>query len=130
MEKNTNFNTLSSCTEEANEIYQKYVHFCDECPKAHDFTCSGADSLRCDKEKSKLVDGFFKLYDRRIICVVMNEGVLRSAINTEHSTFENLDIEGFIKKYYTNHKRYEGDEFRFLRCNEANRLRQETRGYR
>lgn len=115
---------------EAAKTYEKYVHFCDECPKAHDFTCSGADSLRCDKEKSKLLDGFFKLYDRRIICVVMNEGVLRSAINTEHSTFENLDIEGFIKEYYTNHKRYEGDEFRFLRCNEANHLIQETRGYR
>lgn len=115
---------------EAAETYEKYVHFCDECPKAYDFTCSGADSLRCDKEKSKLLDGFFKLYDRRIICVVMNEGVLRSVINTEHSTFENLDIEGFIKEYYTNHKRYEGDEFRFLRCNEANRLIQETRGYR
>lgn len=120
----------NNASAEAAEAYEKYVHFCDECPKAYDFTCSGADSLRCDKEKSKLLDGFFKLYDRRIICVVMNEGVLRSAINTEYSTFENLDIEGFIKEYYTNHKRYEGDEFRFLRCNEANRLIQETRGYR
>ena len=128
--KNKYIREYNNVSAEAAKAYEKYVHFCDECPKAYDFTCSGADSLRCDKEKSKLLDGFFKLYDRRIICVVMNEGVLRSVINTEHSTFENLDIEGFIKEYYTNHKRYEGDEFRFLRCNEANRLIQETRGYR
>ena len=37
------------------EAIYDYLHFCDECPKAHDFTCSGADVNRCEKEKEKLL---------------------------------------------------------------------------
>lgn len=33
-----------------------YMHFCDECPKAYYFTCSGADAKKCEKEKNKLFD--------------------------------------------------------------------------
>ena len=36
-------------------VYQ-YIHFCDNCPKAYDFTCSGADSKKCEEVKAKLLE--------------------------------------------------------------------------
>ena len=29
------------------EAKYKFMHRCDECPKAHDFTCSGAEAQSC-----------------------------------------------------------------------------------
>lgn len=42
---------------DAQKLY-KYMHWCDDCPKAYDFTCSGADAKRCEEEKNKLFGGF------------------------------------------------------------------------
>ena len=46
--------TREEIEEMLKDLYIKYRDFCNECPKAHDFTCSGADSLRCQKEKDKI----------------------------------------------------------------------------
>lgn len=37
------------------EAYRQYMHFCDDCPKAYDNTCSGSDSLQCEREKDALL---------------------------------------------------------------------------
>lgn len=29
------------------EAKRKFMHRCDECPKAHDFTCNGAEAQSC-----------------------------------------------------------------------------------
>lgn len=34
-----------------NELKRKYMQWCDDCPKAYDNTCSGADVKRCEAEK-------------------------------------------------------------------------------
>lgn len=33
------------------EKYRLYMQWCNECPKAHNFTCSGADAKECEQEK-------------------------------------------------------------------------------
>ena len=43
------------------EIIFDYYHFCQECPKAYDFTCSGFDSNKCQEEKKKLLTKLKKL---------------------------------------------------------------------
>jgi hypothetical protein len=37
------------------EKYRLYMQWCNECPKAHNFTCSGADAKKCEQEKQKLL---------------------------------------------------------------------------
>lgn len=118
---------LSAVPAEAAKIYKQYIHFCDECPKVYDFTCSGADSKRCEKEKASLIDEFFKRYDRRIICVVMNEGVYRGSLNTQLSSFDKLNFGAAIEAFYEEHERFENDEFHFVRAEEANRLIREAK---
>lgn len=39
----------------AQEAYRQYMQFCDECSKAHDFTCSGADAAKCEAAKEELL---------------------------------------------------------------------------
>ncbi len=104
---------------EAAETYEKYVHFCDECPKAYDFTCSGADSERCGKVKKSLLDEFFEKYDRRIFCIVLNKGVVRGVFNTKISSFSRLNADAVIEKFYKHHKLRENDEFHFVRTEKA-----------
>lgn len=40
---------------EDTEKYRLYMQWCNECPKAHDFTCSGVDAKKCEQEKQKLL---------------------------------------------------------------------------
>ena len=40
---------------QAAEKYRLYMQWCNECPKAYDFTCSGADAKKCEQEKQKLL---------------------------------------------------------------------------
>lgn len=47
-------NALSNITDVNALIYQ-YMHFCDECNKAYDFTCSGANAKKCEVAKNKLL---------------------------------------------------------------------------
>ena len=42
------------------EAMYKFKHFCDDCPKNYDFTCSGADAKKCEEQKSKLLEGYSK----------------------------------------------------------------------
>ena len=43
-------------TEELKKHSQtKYIHWCDDCPKAYDDTCSGADAVKCEAEKSQFL---------------------------------------------------------------------------
>ena len=36
-----------------NEVLYKLHHWCDNCSKAYDFTCSGRDAKRCDEYKDE-----------------------------------------------------------------------------
>jgi hypothetical protein len=42
------------------ELIRLYLQFCDNCPKAYDFTCSGANIKECQKEKDKIVKEIIK----------------------------------------------------------------------
>lgn len=46
-------NEIQSMTDA--EKYRLYMQWCNECPKAHEFTCSGADAKKCEQEKQKLL---------------------------------------------------------------------------
>ena len=35
--------------------FERFMQWCNECPKAHNFTCSGADAKKCEQEKQKLL---------------------------------------------------------------------------
>ena len=48
-------NNKSSNTQDIKEMLDKYMHFCDECHKAYDFTCSGLDAKKCEAEKNRLL---------------------------------------------------------------------------
>lgn len=37
------------------EMVYKYLHWCDDCPKAYDFTCSGANAKKCEEARNKLI---------------------------------------------------------------------------
>lgn len=40
---------------ETKEVLKKLHHWCSNCPKAHDFTCSGKDAQRCNERKEELL---------------------------------------------------------------------------
>ena len=54
-------NSLTVTQEQIQKLYDDYMHYCEECPKAYDFTCSGADARKCEKEKKKLLEKIKKL---------------------------------------------------------------------
>lgn len=37
------------------DILYQFFHWCDDCSKAYDFTCSGADASLCETKKNKLL---------------------------------------------------------------------------
>ena len=41
-------------------LLEMYLHYCDECPSAHDFTCSYDKAKKCQKEKNKIIDEIVK----------------------------------------------------------------------
>ena len=41
--------------EEKENLIRKYMQWCQDCPKAYDFTCSGASAKKCEEEKEKLL---------------------------------------------------------------------------
>ena len=45
---------MEKCEQDA-EKYRLYMQWCNDCPKAYDFTCSGADVKKCEQEKQKLL---------------------------------------------------------------------------
>ena len=49
-------NVSETADSEAHELFRQYIQFCSECPKAHDFTCSGADVAACEAKKQSLLE--------------------------------------------------------------------------
>ena len=49
-------------SESTQENYRKYTQWCQECPKAYDYTCSGADASRCEKEKQEFLNHCRKVH--------------------------------------------------------------------
>lgn len=45
------------------ELLRQYKHFCDDCPKAYDFTCGGADAKKCDAIKQALLNRIKDIQD-------------------------------------------------------------------
>lgn len=37
-----------------NAVYD-FMHYCDTCSKAYDFTCSGADTAKCEEDKQRIL---------------------------------------------------------------------------
>lgn len=54
-------NALENMPDEAKDLYRQYKQYCDECSKAHDFTCSGADAKACEAKKKNLLNRIFNL---------------------------------------------------------------------
>ena len=48
-------NVSETADSEAHELFRQYMQFCSECPKAHDFTCSGANAAACEVKKQSLL---------------------------------------------------------------------------
>lgn len=40
---------------ETKEALKKLHHWCSNCPKAHDFSCSGKDAQRCKERKEEFL---------------------------------------------------------------------------
>jgi hypothetical protein len=59
-------NTFDNMPDEAKELYRQYKQYCDECSKAHDFTCSGADVKACEAKKKNLLDRVLDLANTNV----------------------------------------------------------------
>lgn len=45
---------LQEVNEEVRSLTQDFLHYCDACPHAHDFTCSGKRMQLCNVKKHEL----------------------------------------------------------------------------
>lgn len=52
-----------------NEVLYKLHHWCDNCSKAYDFTCSGRDAKRCDELKDEFLRTAKQKMDKQESCV-------------------------------------------------------------
>lgn len=60
-------NAFENMPDEAKELYRQYKQYCDECSKAHDFTCSGADVKTCEAKKKNLLDRILDLTNTNVL---------------------------------------------------------------
>ena len=60
-------NAFENMSDEAKELYRQYKQYCNECSKAHDFTCSGADAKACEAKKKDLLDRVLNLTNSNIL---------------------------------------------------------------
>ena len=60
----TKRNVSETADSEAHELFRRYMQFCSECPKAHDFTCSGADAAACEAKKQSLLENLKKISEK------------------------------------------------------------------
>lgn len=42
-------------TDEVKELQRQYEQFCNDCPKAYDFICSGANAKACEEKKNEIL---------------------------------------------------------------------------
>ena len=50
-------------TDEVKELQRQYDQFCNDCPKAYDFTCSGANVKICEEKKNEILKKIFERKD-------------------------------------------------------------------
>lgn len=60
-------NAFKNIPDEAKEFYRQYKQYCDECSKAYDFTCSGADVKACGANKKNLLDRILNLTNINVL---------------------------------------------------------------
>ena len=48
-------------TDEVKELQRQYEQFCNDCPKAYDFTCSGANAKVCEEKKNEILKKILKI---------------------------------------------------------------------
>lgn len=110
-------NAYGNMNSEAKELRRQYLQFCDECSKAHDFTCSGADAKACKEKKNEILKMMLDISDIRLFCVVTNKNehipCVRHIFRVEEqalSRFEELKEE-----YYETYAKLPDDNFCFFR---------------
>lgn len=108
------YGAYRNMTDEAKELYRRYKQWCDECPKAYDFTCSGASAERCRQEKRKLLLQMLDITDTRKFCVV----TAQKGYPVRHIFPVSADAEEHLEElkteYYTGYARLPYDEFHFF----------------
>lgn len=107
-------NAFENMPNEAKELYRQYKQYCDECSKAHDFTCSGADAKVCEAKKKELLDRVLDLADKRKFCVVINNGFpkcVRHIIRVSDDAEQHL--EELKAEYYADYSKLPDDKFVF-----------------
>jgi hypothetical protein len=50
--------------DEVEELQKQYEQFCNNCSKAHDFTCSGANAKACEEKKNEILKKIFEIKER------------------------------------------------------------------
>lgn len=109
-------NAFENMTDEARNLQRQFRKWCDECPKAHDFTCSGADAKRCEAEKDKLLTRLLDITDTRNFCVVCRREdvpVVRHIFRVTEDAEDRMDE---VKAdYYEDYEKFSDDEFHFFR---------------
>ncbi len=107
---------LVNMTDEAKELLRQFNQYCDECSKAHDFTCSGADAVECDRKKNKLLRDLYDIADTRRICVVTsnedNLPCVRHVFRVSDDAEQRLDE--LKAEYYADYQKLSTDEFHFF----------------
>lgn len=107
---------LINMTDEAKELLRQYNQFCDECSKAHDFTCSGADAVKCNEKKRKLRYDIYEIADTRRICVVTsnedNIPCVRHVFRVSDDAEKRIDT--LKAEYYADYQKLSTDEFHFF----------------
>ena len=106
-----NGNAYQNMTDEAKELRRQYLQFCDECSKAHDFTCSGADAKACKEKKDELLKMMLDICDTRRFCVVTNNDEYIPCVRHIFRVSEKADLEGIKKEYYAAYSQNTADEF-------------------
>lgn len=103
-------------TDTAKELMRQYVQFCDRCPKAYDFTCSGENARECDEKKQALLDSIYDITDTRRMCVVtsreQNIPCVRHIFRVSEDAKDRL--EDVKSEYYADYKSLDTDEFHFF----------------
>ena len=107
---------FENMTDEAKGLRQQYLDFCNDCSKAYDFTCSGADAKSCNEEKKKLLSRIYEITDTRRFCVVIsredNIPCVRHIIRVSQDAEGKLDE--LKNEYYADYTQLPTDEFHFF----------------
>lgn len=113
-------NAYTNMTDEAKELHRQYLQWCDECSKAYDFSCSGADAKQCKEKKRELLSRILDITDTRTFCVVVSSAFKARYIPIVRHIFRVSDdaesrLDELKAEYYADYAQLSHDEFHFFK---------------